>query len=83
MHDPALHAIADKVYAGQRLSAADGLALLTTCDVWTLGELAHHVRQQRHGDAAYYNVNRHLNYSNLCVLSCKFCEFHRKPGQDG
>ncbi|XAL99251.1 aminofutalosine synthase MqnE [Phycisphaeraceae bacterium D3-23] len=83
MHDSALQPIADKVYAGERLDAADGLALLTTRDVWTLGELAHHVRHKRHGDATYYNVNRHLNYSNLCVLSCKFCEFHRKPGQDG
>lgn len=83
MQDPALKPIADKVYAGQRLSADDGLALLKTRDVWTLGELAHHVRDQRHGKATYYNVNRHLNYSNLCVLSCKFCEFHRKPGQDG
>lgn len=83
MQDSALKPIADKVYAGQRLSADDGLALLKTRDVWTLGELAHHVRDQRHGKATYYNVNRHLNYSNLCVLSCKFCEFHRKPGQDG
>ena len=83
MQDPALMPIADKVYAGLRLSADDGLALLKTRDVWTLGELAHHVRDQRHGKATYYNVNRHLNYSNLCVLSCKFCEFHRKPGQDG
>lgn len=83
MQDPALKPIADKVYAGQRLSADDGLALLKTRDVWTLGELAHHVRNERHGRAAYYNVNRHLNYSNLCVLSCKFCDFHRKPGQDG
>jgi aminodeoxyfutalosine synthase len=83
MQDPALQPIAEKVYAGERLSAADGLALLTTRDVWTLGELAHHARTRCHGDAAYYNINRHLNYSNLCVLSCKFCEFHRKPGQDG
>ncbi len=83
MQDPALQPIAEKVYAGERLTAADGLALLTTRDVWTLGELAHHARTQRYGTAAYYNINRHLNYSNLCVLSCKFCEFHRKPGQDG
>jgi len=81
--DEALKPIADKVYAGQRLTAADGLALLRSRDIWTIGELAHHVRTQRHGKAAYYNVNRHMNYSNLCVLSCKFCEFHRKPGQDG
>ncbi|MEM9019810.1 MAG: aminofutalosine synthase MqnE [Planctomycetota bacterium] len=78
-----LSLIAKKVHAGQRLSAEDGLALLTTRDLPTLGELAHHVRTQKHGRTTYYNVNRHMNYSNLCVLSCKFCEFHRKPGQDG
>ncbi|MGP1309410.1 MAG: CofH family radical SAM protein, partial [Phycisphaerales bacterium] len=36
-----------------------------------------------HGDAAYYNINRHINYSNVCALSCKFCAFHRKRGQEG
>jgi aminodeoxyfutalosine synthase len=81
--DPALAPIADKVYADQRLSPDDGLTLLRTRDLHTLGQLANHVRRQKHGDVAYYNVNRHMNYSNLCILSCKFCEFHRKPGQDG
>ncbi|MGB0766651.1 MAG: aminofutalosine synthase MqnE [Phycisphaeraceae bacterium] len=78
-----LDTIADKVHAGERLSFDDGVALLNTRDIWTLGELADHARTRRHGQATYYNVNRHMNYSNLCVLSCKFCEFHRKPGQDG
>lgn len=81
--DPALEPIAEKVHAGQRLSAEDGMTMLRTRDVWTLGELAHHARHQRHGRTAYYNVNRHLNYSNICALSCKFCEFYRKKGEDG
>ena len=83
MPDPSLADIRNKVEAGEHLSADDGLALLETRDLWTVGELANLVRHRLHGDAAYYNVNRHLNYSNLCILSCKFCEFHRKPGQDG
>ncbi len=83
MMDPALHAVADKVHADQRLSAEDGMTLLTTRDLHTVGELANLVRRRLHGRTAYYNVNRHLNYSNLCILSCKFCEFHRKPGQEG
>ncbi len=83
MTDPALAPIADKVHAGQRLSGADGLALLRTRDIWTLGQLAHHVRLARHGRATYYNINRHLNYSNICALSCKFCAFHRKRGDAG
>lgn len=79
----ALRTISAKVHAGERLSFDDGVALLKTRDLWTLGELADHVRTAKHGKSTYYNVNRHMNYSNLCVLSCKFCEFHRKPGQDG
>lgn len=81
--DGALTSIADKVYGGERLSFDDGLALLRSSDVWTIGELANHVRRKRHGTTTYYNVNRHLNYTNICALSCKFCAFHRKKGQDG
>lgn len=81
--DSDLKPIAEKVYAGQRLSGADGLTLLRSRDLWTIGELADHVRQKLHGRRAYYNVNRHLNYSNICALSCKFCSFFRKKGQDG
>ena len=78
-----LKSIAEKVYAGQRLSAEDGLTLLESRDIWTIGEMAHHVRQKRHGRKAYYNINRHLNYTNICALSCKFCAFHRKKNQPG
>ena len=78
-----LQPIQEKLRAGQRLDFEDGLALLQTHDLATLGEMAQEVRLKKHGRAAYYNINRHCNYTNLCVLSCKFCEFHRKPGQDG
>ncbi|WP_200761148.1 aminofutalosine synthase MqnE [Poriferisphaera corsica] len=81
--DEKLKKISEKVYAGERLSFEDGMAILQTEDVWTLGELANHVRQKMHGRVTYYNVNRHLNYSNVCALSCKFCAFYRKRGQDG
>ena len=81
--DPALQDIQKKVNDQERLSAEDGLTLLRTRDLHTLGDLAHQVRTRLHGDRAYYNINRHLNYSNICILSCKFCEFHRKAGQDG
>lgn len=78
-----LQPIIDKVESGERLDADDCLAMLRTRDVWTLGELAQRVRLAKHGRTAYYNVNRHMNYSNICALSCKFCEFHRKRGDDG
>lgn len=81
--DALLAPIAEKVYNGQRLSADDGLTLLRSRDVWTIGRLADHVRRRLHGDAAYYNINRHVNYSNICALSCKFCSFYRKQGDDG
>ncbi|MEM1109551.1 MAG: aminofutalosine synthase MqnE [Planctomycetota bacterium] len=83
MQDRDLAPIAEKVYAGTRLSPEDGMTLLQTRDLHTLGEMANHVRRSMHGDTAYYNINRHMNYSNLCILSCKFCEFHRKRGEDG
>lgn len=81
--DTALEAIATKVHRQERLDAADGLALLRSRDVWAIGEMADHLRRQRHGNRTYYNVNRHLNYSNVCALSCKFCSFYRKKDQEG
>jgi len=81
--DPTLEPIRDKVLGGERLTAEDGNALFASSDVWTIGELAHHVRLTKHGRKTYYNVNRHQNYANVCALSCSFCEFHRKRGDDG
>ncbi|MBY0308587.1 MAG: radical SAM protein [Phycisphaerales bacterium] len=78
-----LSAIRAKVEAGERLSLADGRLLFQTPDLWSVCELADTVRRRLHGDRAYYNINRHLNYSNVCALSCKFCEFYRKDGEDG
>jgi aminodeoxyfutalosine synthase len=81
--DPALDAIIGKVERGERLSLDDGRTLFATRDIWTVCRLADSVRRRLHGDAGYYNINRHLNYSNVCALSCKFCEFYRKSGDDG
>jgi aminodeoxyfutalosine synthase len=81
--DHPLNSIRDKVYQGERLSYAEGLTLLRTRDLCTLGDLANHVRRKLHGSTTYYNVNRHLNYTNICALSCKFCSFFRKKDQDG
>jgi aminodeoxyfutalosine synthase len=80
--DPRLDAIAEKVSRGERLSLADGDLLFTTPDVWTVIELADMVRRRLHGNNAYYNINRHLNYSNVCALSCKFCDFYAKLGEE-
>ena len=81
--DPRLASIVDRVAAGERLSATDGELLYETPDIWTLCSLADLVRRRLHGDIGYYNVDRHLNYSNICALSCTFCAFYRKKGQEG
>ena len=83
IRDARLERIAEKVRRGQRLNLEDGMLLYETEDVWGVCELAHRVRMRMHGDTAYYNINRHLNYSNICALSCKFCEFYRKKGDEG
>jgi len=79
LRDPTLAPIREKVLASQRLSLEDGLALYRTRDIFTLGELANTVRERLHGRVAYYNINRHINYTNYCVLRCKFCAFYRAP----
>jgi len=81
--DPAIEAIRTKVNAGVRLSLDDGKVLYETDDVWSVLELAKLVRDRMHPSVAYYNINRHLNYSNVCALSCKFCEFARKKDDEG
>jgi aminodeoxyfutalosine synthase len=73
--------IRDKVLAGQRLTDEDGLRLLQADDLAALGSLADHVREARHGDLVFYNRNVHLNPTNVCVASCKFCSFARKDDQ--
>ncbi|QDU71283.1 aminofutalosine synthase MqnE [Mucisphaera calidilacus] len=81
--DTILQPIAEKVRASERLSREDGLSLLEHLDVWTVCQLANEVRHRLHGRVTYYNINRHINYSNICALSCKFCAFHRKQGDEG
>jgi aminodeoxyfutalosine synthase len=72
-----LRPLAEKVRAGVRLDAGDALRCLTTPHVLHLGRLADAVRRELHGDVAYYNVNRHINPTNVCVYTynCKFCSF--------
>jgi aminodeoxyfutalosine synthase len=81
--DPTLKPIADKVLAGERLSFDDGVALFKTPDLLAVGWLANYVREKRHGNIAYFNVNRHINPTNVCVAHCKLCAFGRDPGAPG
>lgn len=72
-----LQDIAAKVRDGERLSHEEGVRLYRSADVHTLGELANIVRERLHGRRTYYIINRHINYTNYCVLRCKFCSFYR------
>jgi aminodeoxyfutalosine synthase len=73
--DARLAAIRDKVVADQRLSFDDGLFLSEEADLFTLGELANVVRERKNGNYTYYNVNTHLNPTNVCIYRCTFCAF--------
>jgi aminodeoxyfutalosine synthase len=70
-----LESIREKVQSGQRLSFEDGLALEASGDLFALGELANRVRERISGRYAYYNVNTHINPTNVCVYKCDFCAF--------
>ena len=75
--------ISDKVFSGERLSFEEGVTLYRTSDLHTVGALANWVREKWNGNVGYFNVNRHLNPTNVCVVDCKFCGFARKPGKGG
>lgn len=78
-----LAAIAAKVRTGERLSEADALFLFESQDLLEIGELAALANSRMNGSRVFYNVNRHINYSNICVNRCRFCAFRRDPGQEG
>lgn len=72
-----LSTIAEKVEKGERLSKGDALHLMDSNDLISIGQLANKVREKKSGDYAYFNVNRHINLTNICVSRCKFCAFSR------
>jgi len=76
LRDPGLETIAEKVLGGVRLDREDGLLAATTNDLLGVGRLANLVRERLHGDTTYFNINRHLNPTNVCVASCKLCAFY-------
>lgn len=73
-----LQPIAEKVESRQRISDADALQLYRSNDLNALGIMASAVREQKNGNVATYILNRYINYSNVCILSCQFCAFAAK-----
>ncbi len=81
--DSRLLPVWEKVRAGRRLSREDGLLLFETEDLHGLGRIADFAKSRLHGDRVFFVLNRYINPTNVCVLSCSFCDFARKPGEDG
>src|SRR6266436_2883474 len=73
-----LRSIAEKIEQRERISELDALNLYRSNDLNALGIMASTVRQQKNGNYATYILNRYINYSNICVLSCQFCAFAAK-----
>src|SRR4051812_46073966 len=73
-----LRDIYEKVAAGQRVSETDALRLFQSKDINALGAIADFANQKKNGLRATYIINRYINYSNYCILSCQFCAFARK-----
>jgi len=72
--------ILEKSVAGERLSPAEGLALLESHDLVSIGEAANAVSKRMHPEPyRTYNIDRNINYTNVCSAVCDFCAFYRKP----
>jgi len=81
--DRRLNPVAEKVLNGERLSFEDGLTLYRSADILAVGWLANYVREKMWGDTTFFNVNRHINPTNVCVAACRLCAFGRKKDTPG
>ncbi|HUG38340.1 MAG TPA: aminofutalosine synthase MqnE [Candidatus Limnocylindrales bacterium] len=81
--DARLRPVWDKVQAGERVTREDGLLLFETEDLHGLGRMADFAKSRRYGDQVFFVLNRYVNPTNVCVLSCSFCDFARKKGEAG
>jgi aminodeoxyfutalosine synthase len=81
--DPLLRSIEHKLDEGIPLSKQDGLALLGTPDLHTLGRLAKTAKERKSGRRVYYVLNRYINSTNVCYAHCSFCSFARAEKESG
>ncbi len=79
--DASLGGIWNKVLRGERLLLADGVAMFRSNDLISIGKMAHAVQKQKSGDAVYFVLNQKIEPTNICVLTCKFCDFATKAGR--
>lgn len=73
----------NKILRGERLTREDGITLFNCNELTWLGMLADEVRKNKSGDIVYYNVNCHVNLTNICISRCKFCAFGRDENSAG
>ena len=78
IEDRNLRPILEKVEAGERLSLEDGVRMFRSRDILALGHMANVIRERLHGDVTYFNVNRHINPTDVCVASCRLCAFGKR-----
>lgn len=78
-----LKKISEKVLSGERISQEEGILLYKEGDVGFLGSLANVIREKKNGNKTYFNRNFHVEPTNICIYSCKFCSYVRKPGEEG
>ncbi len=81
--DEKLKQIASKVLDGNRISLDEGVYLYDHGDLSLLGFLANTIRERKNGNNTYFNRNLHIEPTNTCVYSCKFCSYYKKKGEDG
>src|ERR1700735_4193170 len=75
--------ILDKISSRERITEADALSLFQAGDPALLSRIGSIAREARHGRNAFYTINRHINYSNICVLDCDFCAFGKRKRDAG
>jgi aminodeoxyfutalosine synthase len=75
--------ISDKVKTGVRITDEEALFLFESSELLEIGDLAAAVNGRKNGLKVFFNVNRHINYTNICVKRCAFCAFSRKAGENG
>lgn len=80
-NDQTLKSIAQKVYQGERITPEEGLILFEKGSLGFVGALANHIREKKHGNKTYFNRNFHIEPTNVCVFSCKFCSYSRLYAQ--
>src|ERR1700686_2356173 len=78
-----LAAIIEKVQSGERLDEDDALFLFHSRELLEIGELAAFVNREKNGERVFFNINRHINHTNICVNRCAFCAFSRTAEEPG